>query len=38
MFLDQLNSKEQEAFLSLSVHAAKANGVVEEEEKDMIEE
>lgn len=38
MFLDKLNNEEKEAFLSLSVHAAKANGVVEEEEKNMIEE
>lgn len=38
MFLGKLNCEEQEAFLSLSVHAAKANGVVAEEEKDMIEE
>ncbi|MBD5525767.1 MAG: TerB family tellurite resistance protein [Lachnospiraceae bacterium] len=38
MFLDKLNNEEQEAFLSLSVHAAKANGVVEEEEKSMIKE
>lgn len=38
MFLDKLNSEEQDAFLSLSVYAAKANGVVAEEEKNMIEE
>lgn len=38
MFLGKLNSDEQETFLSLSVHAAKVNGVVEDEEKDMIKE
>lgn len=38
MFLNQLSNHEKEAFISLSVHAAKANGIFEEEEKSLIEE
>jgi len=38
MFLNQLLSNEKEAFVSLSIHAAKANNVIEKEEIAMIEE
>lgn len=38
MFLNQLSDHEKEAFISLSVHVAKANGIFEEEEKSLIEE
>lgn len=38
MFLNQLSHHEKEAFISLSVHVAKANGIFEEEEKSLIEE
>lgn len=38
MFLNQLLSEEKEAFVSLSIHAAKANGVIEQEELAMIDE
>ncbi len=38
MFLNQLTSAEKEAFVSLAVHAAKANGIVEDAEYEMIEE
>ncbi len=38
MFLGKLNQLEKEAFVSLAVHAAGANGVVENEEYQMIEE
>lgn len=38
MFLNQLLQNEKEAFVSLSIHAAKANDVVEKEEIAMIEE
>lgn len=38
MFLNQLTSAEKEAFISLSVHAAKANGIIEETEYKMLEE
>ena len=37
MFLNQLSDKEKNAFISLSVHASKSNGVFEEEEKAMIQ-
>ena len=38
MFLNQLLPNEKEAFVSLSIRAAKANDVVEKEEIAMIEE
>ncbi len=38
MFLGKLDQLEKEAFVSLAVHAAGANGVVENEEYQMIEE
>lgn len=38
MFLNQLLSNEKEAFVSLSIHAAKANNIIEKEEIAMIEE
>ena len=38
MFLNQLSNHEKEAFISLSIHAAKANGIFEEEERILIEE
>ena len=38
MFLNQLSLEEKEAFLSLSVNAAKANGEFTAEEHLMIEE
>ncbi len=38
MFLNKLTSAEKEAFVSLSVHAAKVNGIVEDAEYEMIEE
>lgn len=38
MFLNELNNEEKKAFLSLSVHAANANGVFEDEERAMMEE
>lgn len=38
MFLNQLSDKEKNAFISLSVHASKSNGVLAEEEKAMIQE
>lgn len=38
MFLNQLTSAEKEAFVSLSIHAAKANGIVDDAEYEMIEE
>lgn len=38
MFLNQLNQREKEAFISLSIHAGKANGVLEENEIVMVRE
>lgn len=38
MFLNELNNEEKKAFLCLSVHAANANGVFEDEERAMMEE
>lgn len=38
MFLNQLTAVEKEAFISLSVQAAKANGILATEEYVMIEE
>ena len=38
MFLNQLTSPEKEAFVSLAVHAANANGIADEAEYEMIEE
>ncbi len=38
MFLNQLSQKEKEAFLSLSVHAANANGIFAAEEKILIQD
>ena len=38
MFLNQLTTAEKEAFISLSVHAANANGIVDEAEYEMLEE
>ncbi len=38
MFLNQLTEKEKEAFISLSIHAAKSNGEFAEEERNMISE
>lgn len=38
MFLNQLNPKEKETFMSLSVHVANANGILANEEKEMIQE
>lgn len=38
MFLNQLSDHEKEVFISLSIHAAKANGIFEEEERSLIEE
>lgn len=38
MFLNQLTPLEKETFISLSIHAAKANGVFADEEYAMIEE
>ena len=38
MFLNQLNQNEKEAFMSLSVHVANANGILANEEKEMIQE
>ena len=38
MFLNQLNHREKEAFISLSIHAGKANGVLEENEIVMVRE
>ncbi len=38
MFLKQLTPAEKEAFISLCVHAASANDIVEEKEFEMIEE
>ena len=38
MFLNQLNKKEKETFMSLSVHVANANGILANEEKEMIQE
>ena len=38
MFLNQLSENEKNAFISLSVHASKANGVFADEEKDIIQE
>lgn len=38
MFLGKLSEKEKHAFISLSVHAANANGVFADEEKMMIQE
>lgn len=38
MFLNQLSDKEKNAFISLSVHASKSNGVFADEEKTMIQE
>lgn len=38
MFLNQLSDKEKNAFISLSIHASKSNGVFAEEEKTMIQE
>ena len=36
MFLNRLNDKQKEMFLDLAVHASRANGVVEDAEKNMI--
>lgn len=36
MFLNQLTAKEKEAFISLSMHVANANGVIEESERLMM--
>lgn len=38
MFLNKLNVLEKKAFISLSVHAAKANDKITESESEMIEE
>lgn len=38
MFLNQLSEKEKESFASLTIHAAKANGVIEQEENIMMQE
>lgn len=38
MFLNQLNQKEKETFMSLSVHVANSNGILADEEKEMIQE
>lgn len=38
MFLNQLTIEEKDAFMSLSVHVAKANGILEEEEKNMLKD
>ncbi len=38
MFLNQLTLAEKEAFVSLTVHAANANGIFEENEYKIIEE
>ncbi len=38
MFLNQLNKKEKETFMSLSVHMANANKIIADEEKEMIQE
>ena len=38
MFLSRLNANEKNVFLSLAMHAAQANGVVEAEEYTMIQE
>ncbi len=38
MLLNQLSQKEKEAFISLSVHSANANGNFAEEENTMIQE
>lgn len=38
MFLNQLNQKEKETFMSLSVHVANSNGFLADEEKEMIQE
>ncbi len=38
MFLNQLTPAEKEAFVSLAVHAANANGIIEDTEYDMLEE
>lgn len=37
MFLNQLNQKEKEMFMSLSVHVANANKIFADEEKEMIQ-
>ena len=38
MFLNQLSEKEEEAFISLSVHVSNSNGIFADEEKVMIQE
>ena len=38
MFLNQLTMLEKESFISLSIHAAKANGIFADEEYAMLEE
>ncbi len=38
MFLNQLETEEKKAFISLVVNAANANGIVEDEENQMIED
>lgn len=38
MFLNQLNQKEKKTFMSLSVHVANSNGILADEEKEMIQE
>lgn len=38
MLLNELTKNEKDAFVSLSIYVAKANGVFENEEKGMIEE
>lgn len=38
MFLNQLNKKEKETFMSLSAHMANANKIIADEEKEMIQE
>ena len=37
MFLNQLNKKEKETFMSLSVHMANANKIIADEQKEKIQ-
>ena len=38
MFLNRLSEEEKKAFISLSVHASKSNGIVEAAEVEMMQE
>lgn len=37
MFLNELTKNEKDSFMSLSIHAAKANGILADEEKIMLD-